>query len=1276
VTSTRFDTAHNTSLADEDLPWARRLGLALGTRLWPIAVLLGAVALVVCLMNDPGRWITDNRFEWYESPGRVLLRHLSLWDPSRGFGRERTEWAPAMVGFLGFFRALGASPALAERISHAVMLTTAGVGTVALLRMFKRPIGVAHVIAALFVMFNPYTAIFLMPSDLFLNYALAPWFALVFARGINSDRPWRWPAVFALLIFGAGSSNIPALVYALVPLLPIAVYYVHLERTVRWRTVLAWLVRAGILSLLVSGAALMKLAAGSASLAENLAATESARTVNLASSWSESWRGLGFWLSYWSDNRGQVLPQGSIYLTSMPVILATFAAPCIALATVIVTRWRARLVFAMMLLLSLALMVGSYPVANQTPFGAVILALYGDNGPLAGFRNSYKAGVGMCLGVGILFGVAIATAGPVLGRWNRWLRFVPVVGGVLLILVAAAPFWALGLYPGIQENKGVPSYWPQATQWLDRQPGDARVLVVPGTGQTIYRWGSAGDDVVDGLLLRPHILRGTLPASNPEAADVTRAIDDATSTGAYVPGTLAPIARRYGIRYVLIRNDLDWRVDQRVRPALLASLRADPDLRLVKTFGVAGEYTTAPDDHSVQAAAERRLPPLQIYEISGVSGPERVAPPGPTLLVSGSPAAVTQLSQDGTLAQAPPIRATGDLSAAEMRSALDDGSGLVVTDTNRRRQRLSTGVVEETSYTLGAGQTLGRAIADLFPGGGTQSVATFPAATTIDDLDANSLFATTPSSRPANAFDGDLGTTWLTGAFESLSGQGLRVNFKRPERLSSVKVDAYVPLGTARRVASASLHFSDGTSIPIDLTYGSSATHFAARRTRWVEIRVDSLYGSGTTPFGFREISFPGVDLHEQIQVPDDAFRMAASDPALATSLAKAPVAYSFERAAAGTASPEEEVIRRRFRTQGDRDYAVSGTVQFDDVTSDATLDALLDRPTGAIASARYLDQIDNSGLYAFDGRADTAWVAPASKNVSLVLHFPTRLISTIQIQQSTDARDSVLTSVRVEVAGNSYDVDVPDSTCAPSGAKNNACDPTVSVTIPPTFANSLRLVVTGVAAHVAPLGDAPLRIAEVTFNHTSNPAIEGSAPLGACIPGLLRVDGRGVAATVAGTTGELLSGRVLGLQGCGDVPLATGWHDLDAGSTIRFSTAELHAGVLPTMVASTSASKVRSRVISRTASHVRLEVDAPRGSIVLNGQSFDRGWRATVDGRSLGPPQSYDAVSGWRLPVGGHMIVDLDYAPDRPYRVALALTFVGLALCTFLVVRRRRRAS
>ena len=44
-------------------------------------------------------------------------------------------------------------------------------------------------------------AVYLVPSNLYIAYALAPWLLLTFIAGVTGEKPWRWAAVFALLIF-------------------------------------------------------------------------------------------------------------------------------------------------------------------------------------------------------------------------------------------------------------------------------------------------------------------------------------------------------------------------------------------------------------------------------------------------------------------------------------------------------------------------------------------------------------------------------------------------------------------------------------------------------------------------------------------------------------------------------------------------------------------------------------------------------------------------------------------------------------------------------------------------------------------------------------------------------------------------------------------------------------------------------------------------------------------------------------------------------------------
>ena len=66
-------------------------------------------------------------------------------------------------------------------------------------------------LAAFVYTFSPFTTQVLLPSNLFLYYALAPWFAWIALRGLRGGDPWRWAAAFALAVAAIGALNIAAL---------------------------------------------------------------------------------------------------------------------------------------------------------------------------------------------------------------------------------------------------------------------------------------------------------------------------------------------------------------------------------------------------------------------------------------------------------------------------------------------------------------------------------------------------------------------------------------------------------------------------------------------------------------------------------------------------------------------------------------------------------------------------------------------------------------------------------------------------------------------------------------------------------------------------------------------------------------------------------------------------------------------------------------------------------------------------------------------------------
>lgn len=1237
-----------------------------------VAALLAALALAAVLTNEPGSFVGDFRFEFFWSPGRALARTSFLWDASRGLGRPRGEFSPVPLALLGLFRGFGAAPALTERLWHATLLLTAGLGAVCLLRWFRPSLGLEHLVAGLFVMFSPFPAVFLIPSGLFINYALAPWLLLCFIRGVSEEQPWRWAALFALLIFAGGAVDLPGLVYALALIIPTTLYVVLVERSSSPAGVVLWLARAGVLSILISAGAVVQVLAGSASLTARLVRTESADAVNATSSWAESWRGLGYWVSYASEGRLLVRPQAASYFTSVGIVLATFLAPIVALMGFARSRWRPRLLYAALMVTAIVLMVGTYPPRDPPPYGRLVFEAYQRVASLTALRNSYKAGAGLALGVGCLLGVAIVEALATRTTRGRALALVACVG----LLISAFPFWTGNLYSSDNAMRGLPHYWRQATDFLNRQPGDSRVLVLPGTYNARYRWGSPGDDILDALLTRPHIVRTALPLSTPAAADVVDALDDEIVSGRYRPGTLGPVARRLGIGYVLIRNDLAWQHIRRVRPSALNVLRNDPDLERVASFGQPGENVVAEDDKSTLAGGERRLKPIEVFRVRSATGPERVQPLAPATLLAGNGQAWFQLASAGELNAAEPIRYTAQTNAADLVTALDAGSPIAISDTNRRVLTVATAFGSTDSHTLASGEQLKRTPDDLFGVPGSQTVARFGDATRIASASTGSAIGgLEPWFRPADAFDGDVGTAWLTGGLQDPIGRSVRVDFSRPQGLSAVDVTGAVLLGTGRAVTAASLHFSDGSEVRVDLRKGTAQVRFRARRSRWLEVRIDAVAGAGLRPVGFAEVSIPGLDLVEQLQLPDDLFRLARRHAALRARLARAPTRYLMERLVGAGPRPIETAMRRRFFSAGDRSFSIRGTLEIGPSTADETIDSLLGDEVGAYGSERYKGLLAYRGGMAVDGKAETGWQASGREGSSLTVRFPTRPVDTVDVTTTTAFDRSTVSALRVIAGANSTDVAIPpsDNCNSLNLAAGAVCRSHTEIRLPRTEADHIVIEVTGVQPRVGALGPAPIEINEVTIAPQGF-AIPASHQPG-CVEGVLAVDGTQVPVRVEASTEQILGGKPVPFVGCAPMALAAGWHRVDAGPFTLVDSVVLATGVRPDL-------HVRSvtppRLLSSDPSRLRLRLARTSERLLLvGGQAYDPQWRATLDGRSLGPPVAVDTQVGWVLPRGAR-VVSVTYGPQRVYRVAMTLSFATAALCLIVAVRgssRPRRA-
>ncbi|MFM2183360.1 MAG: hypothetical protein RJB61_1654 [Actinomycetota bacterium] len=889
-------------------------------RMAVVASLYGAASLIATGVSSG--YAADNRFEIYQSPWSVLRRTLDGWDPTRGLGGPREDvWLPTLVP-AAVLRSLGLSAASTQRAVAALLIAAFGIGVVALVRrLYEWRVGAVHVLAGAFAMSGPFTASFLVPTNLFAMSVASVWLTVVVIDGLRGEQPWRDAALAALLVLAAGNADLPGLAYSLVMLVPTVAYLLWVERSTSLRRLCGWAARSFALVAACAAWPLAKAWSARDELAARLAETELPSTSATTSSWSESIRGLGNWLSYFAESGRLAKPQTSILLTSPVVILATFALPAVALGAIWRTRWRGRVLLGFWMIAGTAVMVGAY---SDAPFGSLVEWSFDANRLLTSFRNTYKAGTAVAVGTAVLAAVGVVHAWHALGPSRR--RRMALSGCAAALTVAAAwPLASGGIFHPTERTDALPAYWREAADHLNGLPEPGRSLIVPASSQTYYRWGYVGDDIFDALFRRPHATATGWMVSTASGHDAIEALTLAVQEPGYRPGTIAALAQRLGITEIVIRNDVDWRRQGVARPAAYRALRSDPGLQLTATFGQAGLAVIGeqPDDLT---AYESTLPAVEIYSVrSPVQGLGLV--PGPPIVVAGDARSWAAAVQGGLVEAADPLSAAGALDDDELTSLLRQGAPVLVTDSARRRQRNLARHEVQLSPTLAEGQELDRPIRQLFAGAGpgNESTAWFADALRLEG--AYITFGGFRYDRRASlAFDENPATMWAVPS-SGVAGvrAALTVTLREPTVIDAVDVLASVDEQGASAVRQVTVELA-GVAEPVVVELDAQGVGSAVMPR--VPVTQLTLVISGTTDVGpevgFREVrltkpSGEAIDLVEYIDVPSRVVDRLADRSESST-----PIAYSFRRSErpvtslnetlGASAGAEESVLARRFR--------------------------------------------------------------------------------------------------------------------------------------------------------------------------------------------------------------------------------------------------------------------------------------------------------------------------------------------------------------------------
>ena len=1305
--------------------------------------LLAAVCYLPLLLTHRGQVGADTKTYLYLDPDRLLRRAWSMWDPNVGLGtvpHQNIGYLWPMGPYYWLFEHLGVPDWIAQRLWLGSILFGAGLGV----RYLMRTLGQSGpgVTAAMFLYaLSPYVlTLGARISGLLLPFTALGWLIGLTIRA-GRDRGWLHPALFALAVPTFGSVNATALLLVgLAPALWLP-YAVFALRELRLRDALAVAARIGSLTVFTSAWWIVGLWCQGSFGIDVLRYTETARTVADASSAPEVLRGLGYWYFYGNDKLGPWIEPSDAYTQSPVLIAVTYAVPIIGLLAAGIVRWRYRGYFVSLIVAGLVLAVGAHPWDEGAPLGRGFQAFLSAQVGLA-MRSLPRAVPLLTLGLSVLTGVAVGA----LARARPRLERPVAAGLVLLAIAALPPLWLGQMVAdNLQRDEELPAYWIEAAAAIDERgraedPGDgfeSRVLELPGSDFASYRWGNTVDPITPGLTDRPFAARELIPYGTPLSADLLNSLDRPLQESTLEPEALAPIARLMGVGDLVFRADLTYERFNLARPRQVYELLGmAPGVTSVATFGdgVANEPDPSlPLEDEEELAADPDLPDppaVGLWEVEGDPSIVSAKPASSTVLVSGNGDGLVAVAAAGLITGDELIRYSGSFAADggggddALVAALADGGAVVLTDTNRRAGHRWGTVSDTDGHTEAVGEEaldedLGDNRLPIFPGADptTQTVKVEGGGVVARASSYGNGITYTPENRAANAVDDDYNTAWTTGAFASVIGERIELTYDEPRTTGGITLLQSARGLQNRWITEVALTFDGGDRVVLELDETSReglGQHLdvGSRTFNRLTIEItDAEPGrrdsyEDLSAVGFADIRLADDDVRavQSVRLPTDAL------DALGSASDDLPLAIVLTRlrtrpTAALRTDPEPRLVRD-VSLPTLRRFALSGTVRLSATAPDQVIDALLGLPgfedggVTATSSRRLSGDLTARAGAAIDGDPtthwspgylgqDREWTAYRSATPVSFDHMDVTVVA--------DGRHSVPTRLRIVAdGGDPVYVDLP----AVEDRPERDAAVTLRVDLPEPVAGTEIVVNLDRVREVETIDwisedeiVTPVGIVEWGIPGLSVEVPDGPFDTG-CRDDLVVVDEAAIAVRAAGTVAGALAGAALPLTPCDPAGVAlpagpsqittqdgffTGLQvddltlrsapggDPDDGSG---PVLDAEAGPDATVVA---AGRWRSTI----------EV-GPRESDtwLVIGQSHNDGWRATIDGEDLGPPQPVDGYSSaFLIPAGPDPVtVEVVWWPQRVVNVALGVSAVAvlgtLAVAVAALLRRRRRAA
>ncbi|GIH06269.1 hypothetical protein Rhe02_43360 [Rhizocola hellebori] len=1237
-----------------------------------VCALLTALAFV----QEPGRITADTKIDLLVNPSGWLTRAMTLWNPVANFGEVQNQ-AYGYLWPMGPFFAVGQwislPPWVVQRLWWALLLCVAYTGVVALANRMAIGTPLTRMVAGVAFALCPriLTELGVISSEAWPT-AVAPW-VLVPLIGLATGSMRRRIAASALLIGLAGGINATATLAAV----PLALLWLAMLRParLRFKALVLWCLAVLCATLWWVGPLLL-LSRFSPPFLDYI---ETSAVTTQPTDLTSVLRGTSHWVAYFGGPHGPPMSAGFRLVFEPLLFAATIAVAVLAVAGLARRGMPHRRFLIAGAMLGMAMLTLGH-VSDLDTFHSGVARQFLD-GAGAPLRNVHKFDVllrlPLALGLAHLLGI-FDRAAAFSGRgWHLARRRAVVVTGAALAAIGgvAVPALGFGLVPAGSFTE-VPGYWRDATGWLNANLGRDHVLVVPGARFPHYMWGSTADEITQPLLDRGWAVRNAIPLAPAGTIRLLDSVEQVLTSGEGSPG-LASVLARSGVKYVLLRSDLNYGKTGAGRPALARqALSRSPGLTLVKTFGPMVGADPAEGgffDYGMNPLS----PALEIFEVSQTLDPAGIYPVDSVNTIVGGSESLLELAATGQLSSAPTVL-SGDLGTSP------PPGGVILTDTLQRRDVSFGRGQDNASATLTADEP----VADYLPpwATGHQTVARYSGISQVvassSWSEAHTFLGARPEHLPYAAVDGDPATSWRAPSESVATEQWLEVTLPVARSVSEVtltfdrRADNYPSkvqvIGGKERVISDVDRSAPKVTVKLSGLYP----------TRTIRVLITAVRGTGRASqgsVGIAELEIGDVAASRTLVAPAGP----AIDRPATVVLTAAPAANScvfvedlvrcypdLARASADGGRIDREVTLPAAGTYSPAIWAR--------LRPGAELDRIIDEklaPSVSASSRGIADPAGRAGAVV-DGDPSTAWQADVGDgNASLRITWPApRTITGLRFTLEEGVAGTRPRAVSVASTEGTRDgpLDSQGEIRFAEPLQTSEIviffrDPTAPALSrdPYTFAQQVLPIAVG---EVTVLPD-PDRLPANLDRRVELPC--GSGPV-------LKLGGQTINTRLSATVRELLQLREIPGLPC--VPNGQAFR-LGPGATSIVATDSPYATpsrIVLTTRAPPSGEASGKIDISRWAPTDRsLKIDsASEERVLVVRENTNPGWQATLAGRALQPLVLDGWQQGWRVPPGMGGTVTLIYRPSTTFAATLAAGGALTVILAFLAILPMRRKS